>query len=213
MNIRHVSRTLKKTLPKFFINWYEEKKMVVDYQKWEKLGRPTPPPHVVKRIVIREYQKESNCNILVETGTYYGDMIYAQMNYFKSIYSIELSPYFYNRAVKRFKKYKNIHLIQGDSATKLSSVLQTISEPVIFWLDGHYSGGKTAKGNVECPIWAELNQIVFQGFTHIILIDDARCFTGEQDYPTIEELRSYFTTINISYSFEVKDDIIRIVLK
>jgi hypothetical protein len=198
MNFRYILRTIKETLPKFFIDWYEEKKIIAEYQKWEKAGRPSLPPHALKKITIREYQQQSNYKILIETGTFYGDMIYAQMNYFKTIYSIELSPYFYNRAVKRFKTYKNIHLYYGDSATELGTVLTNISEPAIFWLDGHYSGGKTAKGNTECPIWEELNHIMTQRLPHIILIDDARCFVGNQDYPTIEQIQHYLTNKNIN---------------
>ena len=102
--------------------------------------------------------------------------------------------------------------MHGDSAVLLSSVIKDIPEPVIFWLDGHYSGGKTAKGESECPIWSELDQIITRQLPHIILIDDARCFIGKQDYPTIEELQRYFVDKNINHSFEVKDDIIRIIL-
>jgi hypothetical protein len=213
MNVKHTLRAVKQTMPKFLIDWYEKRKTKADYENWKNTGKPIPPPHAVKKITIRDYQKQSDYNILVETGTYYGDMVWAMMNHFKSVYTIELAPYFYNRAVKRFKKYKNIHLCFGDSATELGPIVRNLSEPVIFWLDGHYSGGKTAKGNSECPIWEELNQITTRNLPHIILIDDARCFIGENDYPTIEELQRYFIDRNINHSFEVKDDIIRIVLK
>jgi len=213
MIIKDISRAIKDLLPKSFIDLYEERKMKADYQKWEKNGKPIPPSYAVKKMVIREYQEKSKYNILIETGTYYGDMVFAQINYFNSIYSIELSDYFYKKAVKRFKKYKNVHLFHGDSAEVLGSVIKNISEPVIFWLDGHYSGGKTAKGESECPVWSELNQIITRNLPHVILIDDARFFIGKQDYPTIEELQHYFINRNMNHSFEVKDDIIRIVLK
>ena len=206
------SRIVKGLLPKFFIDLIAERKIETDYKKWEKGGKSIPPPDAVKRIAVRDYQEKSNYHILIETGTYYGDMVFAQMNYFDAIYSIELSDYFYNKAVKRFKKYKKVHLLHGDSAVLLSSVIKDISEPVIFWLDGHYSGGNTAKGESECPVWSELDQIITRQLPHIILIDDARCFIGKQDYPSIEELRHYFVDKNINHSFEVKDDIIRIIL-
>jgi hypothetical protein len=186
----------------------------VDIRNWEKTGKQGPPPHAIKRMIIREYQKNSNYKILVETGTYFGDMIYAQMDYFESIYSIELSKIFYDKAVKRFRKYKKIHLLYGDSSVELGLIVKEILQPAIFWLDGHYSGGLTAKGASECPIVSELNQIFANGnLAHIILIDDARCFIGENDYPTIEELQRYFIEKNINHSFEVKDDVIRIVMK
>jgi hypothetical protein len=41
-----------------------------------------------------------------------------------------------------------------------------------------------------------------------LLIDDARCFNGEGDYPTINELKGYIKDKNENYKLEVKDDII-----
>jgi hypothetical protein len=90
--------------------------------------------------------------------------------------------------------------------------MQGINEPAIFWLDGHYSAGITAKGDKECPIFEELNAILNKNeFNHILLIDDARCFIGEGDYPTIEELTNYVKTKDKSYQVVVEHDIIRFV--
>jgi hypothetical protein len=199
-------------IPKMFLDIYREKKRKSEYKKWEEKGKFIPPPHAVKKTVIREYQKKTGYNILIETGTYYGDMIMAQLDYFESIYSIELSKELYDKATKRFKKYSKVHLYHGDSAAELENIMKKITEPAIFWLDGHYSGGKTAKGKKECPIMEELEHIRYKALPHIILIDDARCFIGENDYPTIEELLQYFVDKGISHSFEVKDDIIRVIL-
>ncbi|MDR1919199.1 MAG: hypothetical protein LBQ65_06090 [Tannerellaceae bacterium] len=198
--------------PKLVLDAFYEKKRKFEYRKWEKAGKPIPPPHAVKKTAIREYQTTYGYRILIETGTYYGAMIYAQLNYFDLIYSIELSKELYEKATKRFKKYNKVHLYHGDSATELGNIMKDIVEPVIFWLDGHYSGGETAKGKKECPIMDELEHILSQSQPHIILIDDARCFIGENDYPTIEELQQYLTKKKINHSFEVKDDIIRITL-
>jgi hypothetical protein len=80
----------------------------------------------------------------------------------------------------------------------------------LFWLDGHYSGGYTAKGSLECPILGEIDG-VFSGEiqNHIILIDDARCFVGENSYPTKEDLYSYVLKYNKNYKMSVDCDIIR----
>ena len=43
-----------------------------------------------------------------------------------------------------------------------------------------------------------------------ILIDDARCFTGEHDYPTMEELEEFVRGKWPEAVIEVQDDIIRI---
>lgn len=79
-----------------------------------------------------------------------------------------------------------------------------------FWLDGHYSGFETAKGDLETPVSSELESILRSKINHIILIDDARLFTGKNDYPSVEELKNYVLSKKNYYSFEVENDIIRI---
>ena len=54
----------------------------VYYKKWVNSGKPVPPPYEYKQKVIRDYQKKNNINILIETGTYLGDMVAAQKKIF-----------------------------------------------------------------------------------------------------------------------------------
>jgi hypothetical protein len=179
---------------------------------WEKQGRPVPPPPVVKQKLIREIQKEYGYKILIETGTYLGYMVSAQKKNFEKIYSIELSDELYLRAINKFEKFKHIKIIHGDSGEKLAEVMKEIKEPAIFWLDGHYSGGFTAKGESDCPIWKELETIFSNRLDHILLIDDGRCFDGTNDYPTFEEVKSFLLERNPDYSVTLKDDVIRAML-
>lgn len=167
------------------------------------------PPHVFKQNTIFEFQKKSGIDILVETGTYLGDMVEAQKKFFKKIYSIELSTRLYKMAKKRFYRDANVEIIQGDSGRMLSKIVNQLDKPAIFWLDGHYSGNITAKGDKECPVFEELDAI-FNGKVknHILLIDDARCFVGQGDYPTIDELAKYIEGKNPEYKLEIKKDII-----
>ena len=92
----------------------------------------------------------------------------------------------------------------------MPEILSQIEEPCLFWLDGHYSEGITAKGEKETPILEELKHI----FNHpiednIILIDDARCFTGYGDYPNIEGLKAVLLSRYPDNAFSIEDDIIR----
>ena len=134
------------------------------------------------------------------------------IKYFLKIFSIELSIELWHNAAKRFKRYPNIKIIQGNSGTILKSLIyKEIKEPTIFWLDGHYSGGITAKGDKECPIFEELEAIFSSNIRdHVILIDDARFFIGERGYPDIKNLVNYIKTQYSDHSIEVKHDIIRI---
>jgi hypothetical protein len=195
-------------------NLFRKKPAVQDPEKelaeWLQNGKPVPPPHIVKQKAILEYRDRYHLNVLVETGTYLGDMVEAQKNNFASIYSIELSDKLYERALKRFSGQDKVHLLKGDSGLMLREVVSSLKRPALFWLDGHYSGGITALGEKECPVNEELQAIFKTDHPHVILIDDARMFNGKQGYPTIDEIKEIIEQYNKTYSTEVKDDIIRL---
>lgn len=174
-------------------------------------GRPIPPPHSIKQLNVRHYAKRFNIHNLIETGTYYGEMVWAMKDYFEKIISIELGELLYRDAVNQFSAYPHISILHGDSGKVLPHVLSTITEPCLFWLDGHYSAGVTAKGELNTPIMEELHCILTHPIKgHVILIDDARAFCGGNDYPTIGELQKYVSSYWSNAIFEVKDDIMRV---
>jgi hypothetical protein len=212
-NIREfIFRLMPESLQEFYLEKKNEKRIL----KWELQGKPLPPPEIIKRQAVEFYSKKFNAKTLVETGTYYGDMIWSQRKVFDSLYSIELSEILYKKAVRRFRKEKNVFLFQGDSGTVLPEILKKLDQPAVFWLDGHYSGGETAKGEKDCPIIAELAHIFSSDFDHILLIDDARCFINEGefiDYPTIDYLTEFILSRKPQSQIEVQDDIIRVVLQ
>ena len=196
-----------------FKNLFKKKEIINHKEQlaeWEKNGRPFPPPHIIKQMAIEEYKNKFHIEILVETGTYLGEMVEAQLNNFSRIISIELSKKFYKRAKQKFKNNPKVELLQGDSGKKLNEVVPLLNGPALFWLDGHYSGGITAKGEKECPVPEELNTILKSPLPHIILIDDARLFNGTHDYPTIEQIKEIIRSNNRQYMVEIKDDIIRL---
>ena len=181
-------------------------------RKWKLLGNTFPPPPVVKRMTVKKYQKKYKYNVFVETGTFLGGMIEFQKNNYKKIYSIELDDALHKRAKEMFKDCSHIELICGDSAKALKDIVENnLQEPTIFWLDAHYSGGVTAMADKQTPILQELETIFKKNLKHVILIDDARCFTGENDYPTIDEIKNLIKSKDSSYLVDVKDDIIRVI--
>jgi hypothetical protein len=83
-------------------------------------------------------------------------------------------------------------VLQGYSGNVIDRVMKEVSEPVLFWLDAHYSGGITTRGELNSPILAEPDIILAHPIkNHVILIDDARDFTGKGRYPTVPQLRAY----------------------
>lgn len=170
-----------------------------------------PSPHLYKQRTIRQYAAKFKLGVLVETGTYMGDMVFAMRNRFEHIHSVELSSEFYERAVIRFSADPQVSLWKGDSAVLLSDIIKQLHEPTLFWLDGHYSGGITARAEVDTPVVAEVRAITEQcNVPFVILIDDARLFVGEDGYPHIDSLRKTLHSARPDLSVHVLGDIIRI---
>lgn len=203
----------RKILPNWLFNILKNIDSNMQRIIWIQRGKPLPAIHPVKQDVVKLYKKRTGYNVLIETGTYTGEMIYVQRNNFDQIHSVELSDHYYKLAIERFKEKSHINIWHGNSSDILPVILDKLNSSAIFWLDGHYSGGLTAgkeKNQMQTPILAELDAIFAHKEKHLILIDDARNFVGEDDYPTIEELKKYLNDKKRRYTFEVSVDIIRI---
>ena len=202
-----LKKIIKKYFPPIIV---KQLKLFYAVLMWKTLKIDKSPRHPIKEYWIRYFQKRYKINILIETGTYYGAMIQAMKSKFKQIYSIELGENLAQKAQQKFAKYAHIKIIQGDTIQILPKILTSISEPCLFWLDAHYSGGITAKGDKETPILQELQHVFnHQIKNHIILIDDARLFTGKNNYPHFKQLSSFIKKNNAKLTVVIKDDIIR----
>ena len=211
--MKEVLKSLIRKTPLYYPlrNWLFRRRQKRELVDWERRGRPLPLPHLAKQGILRKYAKQYDLRILVETGTSYGEMIEAMKCFFDRIYSVEISKELFEKAKNRFKSYDHVELIHGDSGKELRNVIGRIGQPALFWLDGHYSGEGTAKGEKETPIYAELNQIFdAPDLGHVIIIDDARCFGVDPAYPTIEELKKYILSKRRNVRITVEDDSIRI---
>ncbi len=211
-----MNRTIEKLIDgTFLFDFMTARRLRKELLTWLDKGRPCPPPDLFKQSVVKEYAGRFKLGTLVETGTYLGFMVDAVKNTFNRIYSIELEEALFRRAAKKFSRYGHISILQGDSGEVLSGLLGSLHEPCLFWLDAHYSSGaafKTARGTLETPIVTELSHILShpKAAEHVILIDDAREFTGANDYPTIAELERMVRNLQPAFGLEVRDDIVRI---
>ncbi len=178
--------------------------------QWRLVGRPIPPPPTVKASIVKSYQRRFGSRVFVETGTFAGGMIDAVKDRFARIVSIELDQGWHARAVERFRGDGHVTLLQGDSGVRLQEVLETLTEPALFWLDAHYSGPVTARGTVDSPVVLELASIrVHPVAGHVVLIDDMRDFQGRDGYPTVDELVRWIRDADPKGIVEVRDDILR----
>lgn len=169
------------------------------------------PPHVEKERAVMSYGYVYGLRHLVETGTYLGDMLAAVRDRFVSIVSIELDAQLCVHCQRRFRKARHVKVLQGDSGAVLPAVLRDVTEPSLFWLDAHHSSGVTARGQTVTPVLGELESILSHPVRgHVILIDDARFFTGDGGYPSLTAVRDLVRTLRPDRAVSVADDIIRI---
>lgn len=169
-----------------------------------------PPP--VKRLVLGAYLKRFGLRQFIETGTHLGDTVaYVAQDRQVQATSIELDDAYYEAARQRFAGYPNVTILHGDSGLILPQLVRQLTAPALFWLDGHYSGGVTGKGELDTPVSAELAAILDSKVKgHVILIDDVRCFDGTHDYPYLDRLLET-VRMNGNYRAEVSTDIVRLI--
>jgi hypothetical protein len=132
----------------------------------------------------------------VETGTFQGDttLALANSNIFELVVTIEFSKEISRNATDRFLaevRKGNLNAARitqfvGDSGTVLQHHSffredQDRFKRTLWFLDGHYSAGNTARGDEDSPVMAEINHILAphrNSEVDIVVIDDARQFTG-----------------------------------
>jgi len=183
---------------------------VRNLQAWRNDGEPIPPPAVYKHHVIKTFQAAFDVPVFIETGTFLGQTLEAVKHHFVRLHSIEVDTRLHADAVKKFSGDPHVHVVRDDSQHALPKLIRDKKEKAIFWLDAHYSGGVTGKGEKNSPVVNEVNAVLSRSIDDVILIDDARHFNGTKDYPTLPELKQTVASYNADLHFEVKNDIIRI---
>jgi hypothetical protein len=167
--------------------------------------------HQVKRSIVRDNARRYGLRVLVETGTYMGDMVWSALGSFALIYSVEIDSALAERARRVFASHPDVRILAGDSADVLGSILEELDHASLFWLDAHHSGGVTGGSNEYNPVVDEVSQILAHTRNHVILVDDARLFNGTDGYPRMDSLRDVITSLAPANQLEVIDDVIRII--
>jgi hypothetical protein len=156
-------------------------------REWKQRRYAAPSlAHIKRAVLLRNGVTKGTW---VETGTFLGDTAELLARDAKEVYTIEPDMALFEKANARFQGKPSIHVIHGLSENILSTLLPTLSGTINFWLDGHYSGGITHKGPIDCPVREELLQIEknLDRYDNVtVLIDDIRCFD-----PSIPEYADY----------------------
>jgi predicted SAM-dependent methyltransferase len=134
---------------------------------------------------------------------------------FTNVFTIELSDDLYNETIQELRTFPNIRALKGDSRTVLKEVVESLHGPSIFWLDGHYSFGRTAGADHECPLLDELCCLKGIGQKDVILIDDAHMFLMPpphphqvEHWPSLSDVLGSLLAINPQYYIVIFENVI-----
>jgi len=195
-----------------FYGLYKSAGHYPDYWYWKLRGEPLRSPHLVKQRAVREYADRYGLRVLVETGTYYGEMVAAMRQRFDEIYSVEYDHPLAERAARKFAHWRHVHILEGDSQQKIPEILATLSQPALFWLDAGYYGWAGLQGDKQ-RLTVELDSILQHKIKdHIILMDDARGLSGQNGAPTVDQVKQHIESTFPGRRVEVKHDIMRITV-
>lgn len=184
-----------------------------DYLWWVLRGKPVRSPHLLKQMTVAEYGRRYNLRCLVETGTYYGEMVAALRKQFDRIYSIELDPELAEYSRQRFKNYPQVKILEGDSGALVPQVVAQLDRPAVFWLDAGYYGVDLTKGDLS-RLLTELRAILSSRVReHVVLMDDARIFVGTDSKFTASQLVAWIEREYPDRKVEIARDIFRVTCR
>ena len=96
-----------------------------------------------------------NQNIYIETGAWRGAGIKWAIENFNKVHSIELWEEYYNNMGELFKDNNKVHMLLGESRTKLPELLSKIDEKCFIFLDAHGDINETGLN----PLYEEIKEI------------------------------------------------------
>ena len=169
-------------------------------------------PQIVKWSIL---YRHGYSGAFIETGTHRGHTSLFLSLFSRLVVTIEPSRHFLRKAERLFGSSSRIILLNGTSETELEKsiriVLDNHFKSINFWLDGHFSAGKTFLGSDVSPTLSELNTIAkfkskFETMT--IFIDDLRLFreSEKSGYPDESQLISW--AFDHGFSYRVIGDIL-----
>jgi hypothetical protein len=181
-----------------------------DYWYWKLRGRPPRTPHLVKQRAVRDHSRRFGLRVLVETGTYHGEMVAAMCRDFDRIESVEFDPVLARRAALRFAAEAHVRIHHGDSQQVIPEILKSIEQPALFWLDAGYYGWAGRSGRKE-RLSEELDAILRHPVAgHVILMDDAHGLDGRDGALTVDAITQHVREESPERNVAVTYDILRI---
>ena len=174
---------------------------------WRERAFSAPSPDFVKRACL--LRNGIPGATWVETGTSLGittRLLAAQAG---KVYTLEPEPTLFANARRTLADLANVEVLNGTSEQLLPRLLETLRGDVNFWLDGHYSGGVTFKGEKDTPVVEELAalQRALPRLGRVaVLVDDIRYFSPAtkiySGYPSLDFLVDWARANGFSWHIE-----------
>lgn len=190
-------------------NWIVALKDRLDYMRWRSAGDEGSTCPLQKRYSLFDLLQAHNLRLVVETGTFLGDTAAFLSARGFDVITIELDPKLAALARQRFAGNRRVQPIEGDSGTRLPTVVGQLTYPALFYLDAHYSGPGTGKTDVDTPITAEIDLILQRAPAgSVVAIDDARCFGTDPEYPPLQDFIGALEARGVADARVVNDAIV-----
>jgi hypothetical protein len=153
-------------------------------------GQLAQPSPTAKRRQLLGLFRERDHRVLVESGTYRGGTVAFFLPHAERIISVEIDPALHQQALLRFRDAPNVDLRLGDALDVVPAAVAEQRQSCLVWLDGHFSGGVTGRGQVSEPAIEVLRRLGDLGMPPgtTIVVDDLRMFGRGADVPPLDEL-------------------------
>ncbi len=162
-----------------------------EMRAWVAAGGAGRPPMLLTQGIVRRFAQQYTLRTLVEAGTHLGAMVHALRRDFDRVISIEPDDALWARARLRFAGDPRITIAHGDPRDVLPSLLDTLTTPALFWLNGYPSDGGSSPGARDAPVEREVDLILAHPVRgHVVLLDDPRLVGEGDDPPTLDALRA-----------------------
>ena|ERR1700733_8281433 len=148
-------------------------------------GAPINLHSYMKYLTLRSLGKRTGARYLIESGTFLGVTAARCSRSFERVLTMELDIDLAQQATTYLRRFSNVEVFQGDAVQLLPQLIaREDARAAVVFLDGHYSGGKTALGDIPEPAIPEL-EILAQHRDKIcgIVVDDFRLFGAEAGFP------------------------------
>jgi hypothetical protein len=143
-------------------------------------------PHSFSKVrQIKALARRTNSRVFVEAGTFLGNTAMRCSSAFEKVITIELDAKLFQQAKNYLSRRANVLCLEGDALKILPTVLEKsdVADALIF-LDGHFSGGVTAHGDLAEPACEEIALLArYKSKINAIVVDDFRCFGRDKGWP------------------------------